>query len=415
MLPPVSEPRVAKDTEDDARAFVLELGAALHRYGAMAPRVEQAMDLASARFGLRGQFFATPTSIFAAFGEPGSQSVGLMRVEPGSVDLDKRCALDELLDDALQERIPAGAGLARLREIERTAQRWGPALTTACHGLSSAAAARFLGGSWREMGAALIVGWAAGLLVLASRRSRWIERVLEPLAGAVVSALALALAWWFGPLSSYTATVAGLIALLPGMTMTAAMSELALRHLAAGTARFMGSVLTLLALTVGVVIGRQVARLLPALAAAPDSAPPRWSLALALVVAPLALAVLMQARPRDLGWILAAGLVAYLGASSGGLVLGADVGAFTGALAVGMASNLFARALHRPSVVTMVPGLLVLVPGSLGFRSLLALLERDVLSGVDTAFSMVMVAISLAAGLLLANVVVTPRRLDVSG
>ncbi|MCK6445865.1 MAG: threonine/serine exporter family protein [Planctomycetes bacterium] len=407
--------KAAHGPDGTARAFVMELGAALHRYGAMAPRVEQAMELAAARFELAGQFFATPTSIFAAFGEPGHQAVGLMRVEPGRLDLDKRCALDELLGDALHGRVTPQRGLERLAEIERAPVRWGPFLTTLCYGLSSAAAARFLGGGWLEMAAATFVGWVAGLLVLAAERSRWLRGVFEPTVATIASALALVLATQLGELSTFTVTVAGLIVFLPGLTMTTAMSELALRHLAAGTARFMGAVLTLLALALGVVLGRQVERVLPTLPQVGEHAPPEWSLGVALLVAPISIAILMQARPRDLGWIVVAGVIAFFGASSGGEVLGADVGAFLGAFAVGAASNLFGRVLQRPSVVTMVPGLLVLVPGSLGFRSLLALLERDTLSGIDAAFSMVMVAISLAAGLLLANVVITPRRLDAAG
>ena len=58
-----------------------------------------------------------------------------------------------------------------------------------------------------------------------------------------------------------------------------------------------------------------------------------------------------------------------------------------------------------------VPGLILLVPGSLGIRSLSALLERDVLSGVQTAFATTLVAIALATGILLANVLIPPRRL----
>jgi uncharacterized membrane protein YjjP (DUF1212 family) len=411
----VTQASLHDESPKEEVAFVLELGASLHRYGAFAPRVEQAMELCSARFDLRGQFFATPTSIFGAFGNPGSQSVGLMRVQPGNVDLDKRCALDELLHETLQGRVTASAGLARLAAIENAPRRWGSLLTTLCFGAASAAAARFLGGSSREMGAALVVGLATGLLALVAERSRWVARVFEPLAATVASALALVLAWRFGPLSAYTVTVAGLIVLLPGLTLTNAISELALRHLAAGTARFMGAMLTLFALALGMALGRGALALLPELVPPPASTPPEWSLPLALVVAPLSIGVLLRARPRDLGWILAAGWLAFLGARSGAALFGADAGAFAGAFVVGVGSNLFARAFQRPSAVTMVPGLLVLVPGSLGFRSLIALLDRDVVSGIDTAFSMAMVAMSLAAGLLMANVAVTPRRIDATG
>ena len=54
---------------------------------------------------------------------------------------------------------------------------------------------------------------------------------------------------------------------------------------------------------------------------------------------------------------------------------------------------------------------MLLVPGSLGFRSITALLAKDVVGGMETAFRMALVATSLVAGLLLANLVLRPRRL----
>src|SRR5207253_3126271 len=54
-------------------------------------------------------------------------------------------------------------------------------------------------------------------------------------------------------------TVAALIILLPGMSLTTAMSELATRHLIAGTARLMSAVIVLLELVVGVALGERAA------------------------------------------------------------------------------------------------------------------------------------------------------------
>jgi uncharacterized membrane protein YjjB (DUF3815 family) len=59
----------------------------------------------------------------------------------------------------------------------------------------------------------------------------------------------------------------------------------------------------------------------------------------------------------------------------------------------------------------LVPGILMLVPGSVGFRSLIALLERQALAGVETAFSTVLTAVALVAGLLIAGVLAPERRL----
>jgi uncharacterized membrane protein YjjB (DUF3815 family) len=50
------------------------------------------------------------------------------------------------------------------------------------------------------------------------------------------------------------------------------------------------------------------------------------------------------------------------------------------------------------------------VPGSVGFRSLFSAFEGDVSSGMATAVSMLVLLISLVAGLLFANVLLAPRR-----
>jgi len=137
---------------------------------------------------------------------------------------------------------------------------------------------------------------------------------------------------------------------------------------------------------------------------------PFWADLVALAVVAVAVTVLFRARPGDSGWIIAVGAIAFGGARLGAQVLGPELGAVAGALLLGMASNALARLRNRPSVVTIVPGMMLLVPGSLGFRSLESLLARDVLAGVDTAFSMLMVAVAIAAGLLFANALVPSRR-----
>lgn len=57
-----------------------------------------------------------------------------------------------------------------------------------------------------------------------------------------------------------------------------------------------------------------------------------------------------------------------------------------------------------------MPAVLLLVPGSMGFRGMASLLDRDTLSGVDSVFAMFVAATAIASGLLIANAVVSPRR-----
>jgi uncharacterized membrane protein YjjB (DUF3815 family) len=112
---------------------------------------------------------------------------------------------------------------------------------------------------------------------------------------------------------------------------------------------------------------------------------------------------------RDLVWVELACILAFSGARLGTLLLGAELGTFVGAFVVAAASNAYARALDRPSAVPLVPALLLLVPGALGFRSMASLIDRETVSGIEAAFRMILVGISLAMGLLSGQLLVPPR------
>jgi uncharacterized membrane protein YjjB (DUF3815 family) len=212
------------------------------------------------------------------------------------------------------------------------------------------------------------------------------------------------------PFSVFTATMAGLIVLVPGFTLTIALTELSTRHLLSGTARLSGAFMTFLGITFGVALGNTLAiRVFGDYARLQSEAIPPWTNLIALVVAPVAFTILLKAEERDIPWLVLMGILAFYGSRLGTNVFGPELGAFVGAFVVGTASNVFARLLDRPSQVLIVPGILLLVPGSIGYRSLNALMEREVVSGIETAFSMLVIAVSLVAGLLMSNAV-TPRR-----
>jgi len=55
------------------------------------------MDRVAQRFGLNGNFFVTPTGIFASFGRPEEHRTSLIRIEATEVNLEKQALLDELV------------------------------------------------------------------------------------------------------------------------------------------------------------------------------------------------------------------------------------------------------------------------------------------------------------------------------
>jgi uncharacterized membrane protein YjjP (DUF1212 family) len=408
--PPERSQRVASA---DAVRFILSLGRALHTYGYSADRLEEVLASVSHRLGVIGQFFSTPTSIFAAFGPQDEQQTFLMRVRPGDQDLGKLGALDEVTVLVSAGKLTPAQGARRVAEIVAAPPLYGDAATTLAYGVSSGAVSRFLGGGVEEILVATTIGIVLGLLAIVARRWLGLGRVFEAVASLVGSAIATAAGWYFGPLSVFTATLAGLIVLVPGLTLTTAMTELATRHLSSGIARLSAAVAIFLEIGFGVALGNQLmTAIVGQVPSARAETLPPWTLYAALVLVPLAFTVLLRAMPRDTGWIVLSGVVAFVGSRIGTHVLGAELGLFIGALAVGIGSNVYARLLDRPVAITQVPGVLLLVPGSIGYRSLAALLDREVVSGVETAFQMVMTAVSLVAGLLIANIV-SPQRKSV--
>ncbi len=413
--------------EDSAAVFLIRLGRALHEAGFAAPQLEAALASVAGRLGVAAQFFSTPTSLFISFGEGVAQRTHLERVNPAGIDLGRLADLEALLERVRDGRTDPAAASAEIAEIAARPRRYSRKLTYFCWGLASATSAVFLGGSLREVAVAGFVGLVTGLAAFLAERRPAAERLFVPFAAAFAAFTAAMVAAAAPPLSVYIATVAGLIVLLPGYTLTIALSELAAEHLSSGTARFAGALVTFLMIGLGVAIGGRLAvatlgALVAGAGAPSDGAlaatialgPPVWLQLAALVLAPLALSVLLRAPRTEIAWIVAVGTVGYFAGRLGAEMLEPEVGMFVGALAVGLASGLYQRLRRLPSSIPLVPGILMLVPGSIGYRSLTALLAEEVVPGIQTAFRMLLVAASLVAGLLISSALTVERR-DRSG
>ena len=244
------------------------------------------------------------------------------------------------------------------------------------------------------------------------------NRVFESLAAFLLSTAAIGLARLVGPMSVFVATLAGLIVLLPGLLLTTAITELATRHLASGTLRLGSAFMTLLGIVFGVALGTRVGTMLfgePA--SALPSALPGVAPYVAVVLAAASSVVILRADLRDAPWIVAAGVLGVLSGRIGAAKLGLELGMFVAAFGVAMASAAYERWRNRPAPVVLVPGILLLVPGSIGYLSVSSLMQRNTVAGIDTAFTMVLIAVSLVAGLLIAGILVpepkraTPRQL----
>jgi len=96
----------------------------------------------------------------------------------------------------------------------------------------------------------------------------------------------------------------------------------------------------------------------------------------------------------------------FLTAEAGALA----AGVFISSLLTVAAANLYGRWRRRPGTLVRVPAIMLLVPGSVSFRAIGFVMERDYTVGVDTLIAVMSALIAIVAGLLFGSLLVPPRR-----
>jgi uncharacterized membrane protein YjjP (DUF1212 family) len=392
--------------------FCLELGRCLQAFGTPAHRFEATLARICRRFGLEGQFFALPTGFLASISGENFSRAAVERAPNGDMKLEKLTRLQWITDAVLEGRMEVAEASEALRQLVSAPPRYGAASQILAYGAASASAVWFFGGAWREAFLGLGLGLLTGILAVTTQRSRTFGYLFQLLAAGLVAFLSLVAAHWIPALSASVPTLAGIIVLVPGLTFLIAMNELATNNLVAGTARLAGAGMVFLQLAFGVALGQHLAQAWIGAGITPPLAPTSWwGLVPALIVWAGAFLVIFQAMREDAGWIVIACAVGFGAARLGSHYLGGAFGAGLGAWVLGAGSNLLARWRGHPPWVTLLPGIMLLVPGSVGIRSLDYVLHKQMLTGLDTAFQMVFIAVAMLMGLLLANVMVRSRDL----
>lgn len=397
-------------THGDNVRFLVYAARCLHRLGTPAHRLEDALHLAARGLGIDLQISSTPTSVHLAMGEDGSQSY-LVRSDPGPPNLGGLIDVDAILSAVAEGTLEPAAATQQLHTLNEAPPRYGKAARIGAFALCSAGASVFFGGGVYELLIAGGLGAMVAVLNVVMAGKSELSRLYSPVAAFMASVVPGALSRML-PLSEFATTISALIVIVPGLTLTVAMTELATRHLVSGTARLMGALVEFLTIAFGIAVARACVELmLPgATPIASDGPLPLWVLGLSLSISPLGFVVLFQAQFRETPWILLAGVAGFIGARIGTQSLGPELGTFVGAVTVGLAANAYSKARGAPSLVLSLPGLLLLVPGSVGFRAMGEFVDQRFDVGLATVFQMMLVGVSLAAGVALANALLSPRR-----
>ena len=398
--------------------FLKRYARQLHSAGVPANQFERMMTALADKLGFNCQVLSSPTAIFLSFHYQDDEDdqrpipMQLERMDPPSINLGNTAELYSLGNGLLDGEISIEQAHVDLRnwQPEQLYPLW---LQIMCWGLTGGAVAVMLSASWAGIAAASLTCALLGVLVTQAGDVLR-EGGLEAIAALFSTFLVFGLDRLVHGLDVFVVIMSSLIVLIPGLGLTIAVNELSTDHLASGSARLAGALVTLLKLSLGVLIGTVIVswfgwssdiEMLAQL-----SAPPDWFRWPALLAAAFSFAVLFSARKKDFHIAMFAAIISYVISRVGVAVGGLEFGVLLASMSIAILANLYGRVFKQTGALIRVPGIILLVPGTIGYHGATALFLDGGVNLTDTTLLALRLLISLVGGLLFGNTLLPPRR-----
>jgi uncharacterized membrane protein YjjP (DUF1212 family) len=393
--------------EPDLRCM-LALGAALLSYGLPAHRVEEALLRLGRAFGRRLSVFGLPTAVMITIYREQGADTYTARAEPSTIDLSRLDALHNLVARVERGELDAQAAEETTRRVLSAPRRYPAWLDMPAVASLTFGGALMLGAQPLDASFAALLGTLLGLLLAWSAKHFAIARIVPILGTVGVTYASCVLARSGLLIEPLLVAFAAMFILLPGLTLTLAMTELATGHLVSGATRCIAAGMVFFQLGFGILVGLRLAQtqVYEVIPAATASLTHASAGALLLV---LGIAVLFVIRASDAPVTLLITGLAFYSCRLAGAWLGAEVGALVAATLVGLSSHLFARLRDRPSSTLTLPGVVMLVPGSMGIVAVSAVTLHDPSQALEMFFRMMMVVVGLSTGILVSSAALPPR------
>lgn len=403
--------RLTRQTRRAQSKLLLKMGRAISEAGAPAHRLEASMQVLLDKFEMEGSFFSMPTALFATLGDEEVQRTYMERTSPKDVNLEKISDLSDVITRLENDELDIYDAYDEIKRINQAKPRYNSAINIFAIGLASASLAGLFQGSWIDVVVSLLMGWLTAFIIVFSSKHTHLALLFTPIAATVVGFAAMTISHYGQSIDHFIVSLSGLIILVPGLGITTAIRELSTGHLVSGSARMAGAVTTFLLLSFGLALGFMIAiGMYGDVNIHKLQSVPEWFVYLSIFTISTAFTVLFNAKPIDFIWVLLTATIAIMGSKYAGIWLQSPFSSFAAVLGVSIAGNVFALLTKKPASIMHIPGVMLLVPGSIGFKSLEAMLDHQTLDGIQTAFSALLVAVALAVGLIAGNLFVPPRK-----
>ncbi|KAG0249176.1 hypothetical protein BG011_009541 [Mortierella polycephala] len=386
------------------------------RYGAPSHRIELAMEAMCKTFGVDGSFAFLPGLMMISFGDPDTHTSETHLIKcPQGFDMGRLAKVNRIARALVYGHMQPGEALASLKEINAECKPYSTWVMLVSYALSSGLIAPLVfKGSWYDMLAGMGLGFVVGLMSLLANRYSIYSNLFEVSTSIVIAFVAKALRNYV----CFTGVVlSGIVTLLPGLSLTTAIMELSSRHMISGSVRMFYSLIYCLFLGFGLSIGSNLWDVfkepppgdLKTGYCHPATEPWRWVLFPLLA---MSFNVQLHALPRQWPVMVICSSVGYAVSECTALYWphSLHIAATVSAFVVGLLGNIYERLTHELAFVPILGAILLIVPGGMGVRSSLLLLDQagDAAQGTAFALQMIVVALGIAVGLFASTLVVYP-------
>lgn len=391
--------------------FIISLAESIHQNGIPAHRLENTMQMICESIGVGAEFSATPEILLISFSSDGSSKTHMKKCRGSDLNFEKMTLLDQLIEKVMKGQLSIAAAKEELERINTLPKRYTALINIFSIGVSTSSAACLFGGGWVEMMVSGIIGIMIGILMELLAFLPNLSRLAALFSATFAIFFAKWSVVWAGEYSIEIATITGLILLIPGFTLSLSVTELANGHAQSGTVRFSNALVTFVMIGVGIGLGNNLAAQL-VLSPSPIqfSEVPKWVSYIAIALVPAGFVVLFKAQIKHYHWMLLSCITSYYSVSYFSSFNIGELSVFFAAFSLGLVCNSLSRLMKQPVTLMLIPGIILLVPGSIGFKSINALVNDQTLNGIESAFSTLVSAASLTAGLLFSNMIIRLNR-----
>ena len=321
----------------------------------------------------------------------------------------------DLAYDISKYRVSASEAFTRLQKIATQTPLFSIPTQLVAFGVASCCASLlFFGGSSIDAVFAFFFGCIVGALCIFLDAYPQFKALLSFFTAFLVSFFAFAISTATSYFCPFSTALAGIVWLLPGLSIAIAVAELSARCIISGSSRFFGAVIIALQQGFGLALGSRFVlwsriNVDEILGGCPVRAS-LWYAPIILLVITFAFNILLNNRPSQwwpgafaafVGWGV------FLALSPSGFdVLDGNTSVAVASFAVGILGQLFALMTHHQSLNTIICGIIVLVPGGISVRGSASVFTAKGIDGVSFGVTTVMTGFSICMGLIVAKALI---------